>query len=61
MKILEQTQEKPLECPVTHKSRNRITIWMKRIGVLGFFFFLIKGLIWLALFYFGFDIVKSIF
>jgi hypothetical protein len=28
--------------------------WIKRIGVLGFLFFLIKGLFWLAAFYFGF-------
>lgn len=25
--------------------------WLKRVGVLGFLFFLIKGLIWLALGY----------
>ncbi len=25
--------------------------WFKRIGLAGFFFFLIKGLIWLAVFY----------
>jgi hypothetical protein len=25
--------------------------WLKRIGVLGFLFFLIKGLIWLAIFF----------
>ena len=33
--------------------------WLKRFGVAGFLFFLIKGLIWLALFigaaYFGYD------
>jgi hypothetical protein len=33
--------------------------WIKRFGVAGFLFFLIKGLIWLALIigatYFGFD------
>lgn len=28
--------------------------WLKRIGVLGFLFFLIKGIIWLFVFYFGF-------
>ena len=25
--------------------------WLKRIGLLGFLFFLIKGLIWLAVFF----------
>jgi len=25
--------------------------WLKRIGLLGFLFFLIKGLIWLAIFF----------
>jgi hypothetical protein len=30
--------------------------WIKRIGVIGFMFFLIKGLLWLAAFYFGFKI-----
>ena len=26
--------------------------WLKKIGIAGFLFFLIKGLIWLAIFYF---------
>ena len=26
-------------------------IWLKRLGVIGFLFFLIKGLIWLAIFF----------
>jgi len=38
------------------------TTWLKRIGVAGFLFFLIKGLIWLALIisatYFGCDFLK---
>ena len=29
--------------------------WIKRIGVIGFLFFLIKGLLWLAAIYFGFS------
>jgi len=36
--------------------------WLKRVGVAGFLFFLIKGLIWLALFigaaYFGLDFIN---
>lgn len=27
--------------------------WLKRLGVLGFLFFLIKGLVWLAIFFFA--------
>ncbi len=27
--------------------------WLKRIGVAGFLFFLIKGLIWIAVFFFA--------
>jgi hypothetical protein len=29
---------------------NRTKLWLKRIGVAGFLFFLIKGLVWLAIF-----------
>jgi len=31
--------------------------WLKRIGWVGFLFFLIKGLLWLGAFYFGFKIL----
>ncbi len=34
----------------------RMKSWLKRIGVLGFLFFLIKGLVWLALFWMGFEL-----
>jgi hypothetical protein len=27
-----------------------ITLWLKRVGVAGFLFFLIKGLVWVAIF-----------
>ena len=27
-------------------------VWLKRFGIAGFLFFLIKGLIWLAVFFF---------
>jgi hypothetical protein len=34
--------------------------WLKRLGWLGFFFFLVKGLVWLAVFFFaGNEIFKS--
>ena len=28
--------------------KEKIILWLKRLGVIGFFFFLIKGLIWFA-------------
>jgi hypothetical protein len=29
---------------------NKLKIWLKRIGIVGFMFFLIKGLVWVAIF-----------
>ena len=44
------------------KKNNHAARWLKRVGVAGFLFFLIKGLIWLALIvaaaYFGYDFAK---
>jgi hypothetical protein len=34
-------------------SPSRLVLWLKRIGIGGFLFFLIKGLIWLAIFYYA--------
>jgi hypothetical protein len=34
-------------------NKEKIIIWAKKLGWVGFFFFLIKGLVWLAVFYFG--------
>lgn len=31
------------------KEPNRLALWAKRLGVVGFAFFLIKGLMWLML------------
>jgi len=33
--------------------KKSIAKWFKRLGLAGFLFFLIKGLIWIAVFYFG--------
>lgn len=33
------------------KLRFKLKTWMKRMGIAGFCFFLIKGLIWLFLFF----------
>jgi hypothetical protein len=32
--------------------KQRLITWLKRLGFWGFVFFLVKGFIWLALFYF---------
>lgn len=46
---INKAQEKPLECPVPHKQRGKLTMWFKRMGLVGFLFFLIKGLLWLLI------------
>lgn len=33
---------------VQEQPKSRFTLWLKRIGFWGFLFFLIKGLVWLA-------------
>ncbi len=30
--------------------KKKVLLWLKRIGVAGFLFFLVKGLIWIAIF-----------
>ncbi len=35
-----------------NKQQSQLKLWLKRIGLVGFLFFLIKGLVWLALAYF---------
>lgn len=30
--------------------RNKFIFWFKRLGVVGFLFFFIKGLVWIAIF-----------
>ena len=32
---------------------NKFRTWLKRLGLVGFMFFFIKGLAWLAVIYFG--------
>jgi len=32
--------------------KSKLQFWLKKIGIIGFLFFLIKGLVWLAVFYF---------
>jgi hypothetical protein len=40
-----------METPAS-KKENKAIRWLKRIGFWGFLFFLVKGLIWLAVGYF---------
>jgi hypothetical protein len=49
------TQKKREQNP---KTPNRFRKWIKRVGVLGFLFFLIKGLLWLLIPYL---IAKGVF
>lgn len=37
---------------MSEENGNRLT-WLKRLGVAGFLFFLLKGIGWLAFIYFG--------
>ncbi len=32
------------------QENNKLVAWLKRIGLAGFLFFLIKGLVWIAIF-----------
>lgn len=31
-----------------NRKQTRLRLWLKRLGIAGFLFFLIKGLVWLA-------------
>jgi hypothetical protein len=37
--------------------KGRTKIWIKRFGVAGFMFFLVKGLIWLLVFFGLFEVI----
>jgi hypothetical protein len=45
-----------------NRSENPAVKWLKRLGLAGFLFFFIKGLVWLALIiaatYFGFNLFE---
>jgi hypothetical protein len=54
-KIVNQTAPKhivkpnPSKPPLNMEKKDRKT-WFRRLGIIGFTFFLVKGLLWLALF-----------
>lgn len=39
---------------VVAKNKKNLGAWVKKLGFWGFMFFLIKGLVWLAIFAFGY-------
>ena len=41
----------------TLKNQSKKISWIKKLGILGFLFFLLKGLFWLALLYLGVGIL----
>jgi hypothetical protein len=43
----------PSTRPVDDQKQNEMKTWLKRVGVVGFLFFLVKGLIWLGIFFFA--------
>lgn len=44
-----------MDTPPVNKNQNNSAFlkWLKRIGLAGFVFFLVKGLVWVAVFYGG--------
>ncbi len=44
----------------TKKSKNEILkFWFKKVGIAGVIFFTVKGLVWLAIIYFGADFING--
>lgn len=39
-------------------NKEKVKTWLKRIGIAGFLFFLIKGIIWLIVLYYGASLLK---
>lgn len=39
--------------------KEKIKLWFKKLGIAGFLFFFIKGLVWLLIFYGGFEFLNS--
>lgn len=50
-----------MEQPTENQPKSKFKKWFKRVGWAGLAFFTIKGLVWLAIFYFGADAVKGCF
>lgn len=55
----EQTEAKPRqERDQAASKKEKMMLWLKRVGVAGFLFFLIKGILWL---YLGKEVIEAIF
>jgi hypothetical protein len=47
--LLKSENFKPMNQDKPQKRWEKLVIWVKKLGVLGFLFFLIKGLLWLII------------
>ncbi len=45
--------------PQNQKNNSKLRRWFKRVGIGGLIFFTVKGLVWLAIFYFGADALEG--
>lgn len=45
--------------PEQSRNESKFKLWLKRVGVGGLIFFTVKGLVWLAIFYFGADALEG--
>jgi len=50
---------KKLKMENSQEKESKFKKWFKRVGWAGLAFFTIKGLVWLVIFYFGADSLKS--
>jgi len=48
-----QLKGKVENLPNEESNKSKVSKYIKKIGILGFLFFLVKGLIWIAIFVFG--------
>ncbi len=39
-------------CSMESKTKSNFKVWLKKVGIAGFLFFLIKGIVWLVIGYF---------
>ncbi|MBC7556096.1 MAG: hypothetical protein H7195_03960 [Chryseobacterium sp.] len=42
-----------------HSKNKKLKSWFKKVGIAGLIFFTAKGLLWLAVIYFGADILNG--
>jgi hypothetical protein len=42
-----------------NSKNEKLKSWFKKVGILGIIFFTVKGLVWLAVIYFGADILNG--